>query len=284
MFKYSPLRSLFFENYLVRATQRVALNDPFEILPSRAWLESAYLDHYKKKHTGSLQNLIAHITKLNLNKFGVISLASRNDNVLMWSHYGDEHKGMVIELDGENPLLKERFDVVYEQSLARDVVYRKNRINNFDRKSIFLPYIEKSLEWAYEEEKRIIVSNMHRCDIWMYVCNSEEDAELACSAKSFEGIVVNNCERNGRVIEFKKNDIVQPFDPNPFINCPKFMSMFRIPPEAIRSVTFGANSDTSSVQEICETIACKPELSHLKIFEAKLSDEIYGVEIVEKNA
>lgn len=262
----------------------MALNDPFEILPSRAWLEAAYFDHYQKRHSGSFQNLISHITKLNLNKFGIISLASRKDNILMWSHYGDEHRGMVIELDEENALLKQRFDVDAERDLAHDVIYRKNRINNFDKNRIFLPYIEKSLEWAYEEEKRIIVDNLHSCDYWMYIFSSESDAESALSAKSFEGIRLNLCERSGRVITFKANDIVKPFDPNPLINCPKFMSMFRIPPEAIKSVTFGAYSDIESVKKVCEIIESKEELGHLKIYEAKLSDEIFGVEIVEKNA
>ena len=120
------------------------------------------------------------------------------------------------------------------------------------------------------------------CDRWMYICDSETDSELALSTKSISGIHLNSCERNGKIISFSTKDIIKPFDPNLFINCPQYMSMFRIPPEAMRSVTFGANSDASSLQKICETIKSKEELKHLKIFEAKLSDEKYGVEIVAR--
>lgn len=283
MFKYSPLRSIFFENYLIRATQRSALNDPFEILPSRDWLEAAYFCYYNREYNGNFENLLSLFTKLNLNSFGVISLASRNDNILMWSHYGDEHRGMVIELDGENALLKQRFGAHSDRDLAQNVIYRRNRIDNFDKSMKFLPYIEKSLEWAYEEEKRIIVTNLHSCDRWMYIFDSEADSELALSAKSFEGIYLKSCERNGKVISFNL-DFDFPVDKNRFINCPKFMSMFRIPPEAIKSVTFGVNADILSIQNICKIIKSNEELKHLKIYEARLSDDKYGIVVVEKNA
>ncbi len=34
MFKYTPLRLEFFDNLLIRASQKYALNDPFELRPS----------------------------------------------------------------------------------------------------------------------------------------------------------------------------------------------------------------------------------------------------------
>lgn len=36
-------------------------------------------------------------------RFGVLSLTGAPDNLLMWAHYADEHKGAVIEIDIEHP-------------------------------------------------------------------------------------------------------------------------------------------------------------------------------------
>ena len=99
MFKYMPYRRVFFDNFLIRASQRVSLNDPFEVLPSKKWLEKAYFERYEKDSEKDFDNLVKEMTRMNLNNMGMISLTEKSNNLLMWSHYADEHRGMVIEID-----------------------------------------------------------------------------------------------------------------------------------------------------------------------------------------
>lgn len=284
MYKYSPLRSAFFENYLLRATQRVALNDPFEILPARRWMEQAYREHYQKDYSGSWPNLLSHITKINLNNFGVISMASRHDNILMWSHYADEHRGMVVEIDEKNELLRQRFGIKEDADLTHDVVYRNDRVNEFDSNHIFLPYIQKALEWSYEEEKRIIVPNLHKSDCWMCAFGSEAEAQTAYTDKTVDGIKLISCQISGKVVRFLASDIEQPFNPFDIVNNPRFMSMFRVPPAAIKSVIFGVNASKESVERVRKVIELNSELRHVKISMAVLSESRFGIECVRENA
>jgi hypothetical protein len=40
-------------------------------------------------------------------KFGILSLTAAKENLLMWAHYADEHKGAVVEIDIRDPLFSE---------------------------------------------------------------------------------------------------------------------------------------------------------------------------------
>ena len=52
------------------------------------------------KHFKNLQN------EMN-NRFGVLSLTRNPTNLLMWSHYANEHKGVVIGIDTSNVIFEE---------------------------------------------------------------------------------------------------------------------------------------------------------------------------------
>ncbi|MFT6903339.1 MAG: hypothetical protein ACJAXS_003562 [Colwellia sp.] len=277
MYKYMPLRKVFFDNFLIRASQRCALNDPFEVLPSKSWLDKAYYNHYKSEHCSSFDKLLSSITKLNLNSMGIISLTSRPDNLLMWSHYANDHKGMVIEIDDNNSEFRKKFGASSEHPITQNVIYRKDRLKNFEDTERFLPYLYKSIEWAYEEEQRIIVHNLHSCDFWMCVFNNHSEAKEAFDKKECFDIQLNKCDLDENIIKFKTNDIKQPFSPQSIVNNPRFMSMFQIPTEAIKSVSFGVNADDSEVQEICEYIESMPSLKHIVKQRLKLDESVFGI-------
>lgn len=91
LYKYTSFRPEFFENLLMRGTQKYALNDPFEMTPaarttrSRSKQNEAYFD------------------------YAVFSLSETKNNLLMWSHYADEHKGIVIEFDFNKPIFERKY-------------------------------------------------------------------------------------------------------------------------------------------------------------------------------
>ena len=83
-------------------------------------------------------------------EYGVLSLSAKNDNILMWSHYADYHKGFCIEFERspDNPL-----------GSTQPVEYLKEYpcFHYFDElpgaiaKRIILT---KACDWSYEEEWR----------------------------------------------------------------------------------------------------------------------------------
>lgn len=98
---------------------------------------------------------------------GVISLTESPDNLLMWSHYAEDHQGVVIELDIDQSDPFQLFNVAHiatsSDAMFDKVNYRKKR--PYD--GLFLAasiqeiakhyYLTKSDEWMYEKEWRYII-------------------------------------------------------------------------------------------------------------------------------
>jgi hypothetical protein len=93
-----------------------------------------------------------------INAYGLLSLSMNYDSILMWSHYANNHTGLVIELDLlEDPEfflspLKVKYQETYEPV-------------NFFGRATDLEYIKyvlatKSSDWDYEQEIRIIKNSI----------------------------------------------------------------------------------------------------------------------------
>jgi hypothetical protein len=100
-----------------------------------------------------------------MNQFGVLSVASHNDNMAMWAHYGETHRGFVIGLrtDGA-PLTKRPGEIPGEGELMQ-VVYSVGRVT-VPCDPLDLPpdlLVRKAATWSYEEEWRL-VRNLSNCD------------------------------------------------------------------------------------------------------------------------
>ncbi|MDD4156265.1 MAG: DUF2971 domain-containing protein [Candidatus Cloacimonetes bacterium] len=95
--------------------------------------------------------------------------SKRYDSILMWSHYGDKHKGICIEFDRPE---KDFLDVKYSKNRCKfDLGDTTRRVLGYmlsneevdvnDKgliRCISKPFIVKSLDWKYEEEVRCILS------------------------------------------------------------------------------------------------------------------------------
>ncbi len=88
--------------------------------------------------------------------FGILSLTETPDNLLMWSHYGDEHRGVVFGFD-ETHAFFQGAEIVAGLSRLNTVEYSQKRPvlspSTRDNPKVFL---RKSTEWAYEREWRLI--------------------------------------------------------------------------------------------------------------------------------
>ncbi|WP_086480303.1 DUF2971 domain-containing protein [Oceanospirillum sanctuarii] len=143
------------------------LNDPFECtsfgFEEGCGLLSAGIA------TGACKNRFSR-------NYGVLSLTRRPLNSLMWSHYGDEHQGVVLGVDTdiagfsdkENCVIPSQYgEVIYSatkphnnlpapsaaelMSIGNGIEFNSDTFNLVKR-----AFLYKSSEWGYEEEVRVV--------------------------------------------------------------------------------------------------------------------------------
>src|SRR3990172_9979437 len=123
VYKYlTPDRVDVLEHSRIRFTQPAALNDPFEMFPCflqyGPWLlKTAHqraIDKYGPEAAQSTLPEREHLVVKKLLEFPsavskyfvILSLSRIPDNVLMWSHYADSHRGFLIGFDSDHDFLK----------------------------------------------------------------------------------------------------------------------------------------------------------------------------------
>lgn len=122
-------------------------------------------DELKEKFTSEIIQKVKEVR----NNALISCFSKRYDSILMWSHYGDKHKGICIEFDRPD---KDFLDVKYSKKRCKfDLEDTTRRVLGYmlsneeadvnDKgliRCISQPFIVKSLDWQYEEEVRCILS------------------------------------------------------------------------------------------------------------------------------
>lgn len=119
-----------------------------------------------KHHT----EMAVTINKLLNDNVGVLSLCSHPDSLLMWPHYGDSHRGFVVEFDTSSPFFRqerppEHIDTSEEEAghfaeeygRLRAVTYSSERPSVAATKLSFDSLLTKGLDWKYEDEWRMLM-------------------------------------------------------------------------------------------------------------------------------
>ena len=102
-----------------------------------------------RKRERKVNNAIRRINE----NLGIFSMSAKRDNLLMWSHYSDHHKGICIEFKTTNgklfgcDMLNVKYDEKYPIFTVCDDM-NVDRVKKFTR--------TKFLGWGYEEEWRIL--------------------------------------------------------------------------------------------------------------------------------
>ncbi|MBI1311014.1 DUF2971 domain-containing protein [bacterium] len=184
-YKYvTPARIDVLERLKIRYTQVSALNDPFEALPAidhvvpnrgvkklikrHALIASRQKRRASRRKAKEVRREIVHrlmvefdelygetaaerfqdkIRKVTEATTGILSLSKVCDNILMWSHYADSHRGMAIEFDSEH---------AYFDYGTQDVNYSDQRPRMELKSGRHSAEIltTKSSDWSYEQEVR----------------------------------------------------------------------------------------------------------------------------------
>lgn len=89
---------------------------------------------------------------------GALCLTEKPQNLLMWAHYADHHRGAVIEFDENHEFFNRRVGPQDEFRHFRKVSYTGSRPTVFLNDSTAVEFFYfKSKEWEYEQEWRLIV-------------------------------------------------------------------------------------------------------------------------------
>ncbi|MDR6240979.1 DUF2971 domain-containing protein [Aureibacter tunicatorum] len=174
-------REQFFENFLLRISTFGEFNDPFEMIPGYELFKhdyktinsilknnpnegDAYYEDYMDTMTGARASL------------GVICFSSKLDNLLMWSHYANNHEGICVEFDAESPFFNGQYkdcgsslfenldydtkDIYDNVGTLKKVEYSNIRPSVIETRALIddtKSWLVKSKEWEYEDEYRIIL-------------------------------------------------------------------------------------------------------------------------------
>ncbi len=120
---------------------RPDINQLERIKLARKWIRSG-------EHRGISKNLPADVAK----NMGVYCLSACPDDILMWSHYADKHRGYVIEFKAEPNYFP--FSNAHQVSYASKYESVNILQDSFTR--IRLTLLTKSKKWIYEQEFRVI--------------------------------------------------------------------------------------------------------------------------------
>lgn len=182
LYRYRSLKSEelegIFNNIEIYLPNPTLFNDPFECRPNliihkgklskdyyiresvkRARIKHNLLKHQEPNYISNLRMILNDVERMNgiyedfIINVGVYCLSAINDDILMWSHYSDGHRGICLEFDTTKNFFL--FDVALKVSY--DDLYPSIDIINmgkFDeyRKAL----LTKSKHWEYEKEWRIL--------------------------------------------------------------------------------------------------------------------------------
>ena len=113
-----------------------------------------------------IQRMHQHTIDSNYNKWGICSLCKSRDNLLLWAHYSEDHKGFCIGLSVEHlnsisralvsqKLLLDLHKVTYSPKVPNPNFFEK-MLNLEDNSHITEFIATKSPDWGYEQEYRLV--------------------------------------------------------------------------------------------------------------------------------
>lgn len=297
IYKYLPYRNNMFDDFSLRATQKGGLNDPFELNPAEETINSII-----KQNSGD--NIFDDITsfrdQIYLTDTGIISFTENYNNLLMWSHYANEHRGLVIEFD-HIKLLNYFINKLGKELPIERVQYNRERFsplrtgsNNSEM------YLTKSDDWIYEKEHRILpklcLADSIKLDkktytqlIEFYEC--KELFEVVLETEKFvtikidreEAKYIDNLQVDGSSIEDEGELSMTPSEAllediyNSLSTIQTSIFLFDIPLFCISSIYLGCRMDKDDRMNIQNKLSDM----EITIYQASLSKKLFSLDFKE---
>jgi len=254
IYKLTPFRPEFLSNRLLRITPRIDLNDPYDFYPFQSDIEEKQ-NAYKTFIASEYVPESRYIAEMHLSEIGIISFTEAIDNILMWSHYADAHKGMAIGFDPKHPFFSDMQRVRYTTQRTN----LREEFPNIMGTELFF----KSDQWMYEKEWRII--------------KSFSNARYAYGLKNKNIQDIKNKNYLQISFEFPIN---QDF-PDKFEKDESVFAMLDVPAEAIQSFTFGERVTKDQINHFIVILKQEKALSHVVCYKTVLNPDKYELEFQE---
>lgn len=202
------------------------VNDVFERQKDCLVAKGFNIENEKIKYSKSLENIQKfqkekdelEFPKID-NHYGVLCMSAKWNSILMWSHYGDFHKGFCIGFNEE----KMRQSGLFGK--GGPVIYSGNfpLINPLDNEDIMITSFYqthyKSIDWSYEEEYRFTLlmfpekpTNEMRIKIFQENCIEEINLGVNIDALHKEEIIVEARKKNIKIYQLIKIPFKFEFD------------------------------------------------------------------------
>jgi hypothetical protein len=277
-----PLRQEFFSDPLFRLTQPSSLNDPFDSKPTKEAIRKkiAFMSDNKGEGAGFVSdeeiNLNHADTKeyleTELHKFGIISLTENPHNLLMWSHYADEHNGIVIAVSNSEETFSFSEDGISSSRIGEKKAVRVRYDNKRPSKDIpdeciFSIYedeffkhfaLVKSDNWMYEKEHRFLIP-IAESDVAILHVNNEVN-----SIDEFEKYLGQrgiDFTRVGAKYIFENENLNFPINNvakvkyDVIVNSMGNLLFFkRLMPSSIQSIYFGCRVSNKTINEVIRNV------------------------------
>jgi hypothetical protein len=163
-------RESYFSNFILKASRYGEFNDPFDLVLGEYGrsLSDKDAEEFYDSMPGHYRTIEYHDeTYLNIQtgpraSVAILCFSETFDNILMWTHYADEHAGVCVGYDADCDFFNTEHDCEYSENVGelRPVIYTE------ERPQFFLPcdlvndtsdWFKKSIVWHYEKEHRILL-------------------------------------------------------------------------------------------------------------------------------
>ena len=136
------------EDGSMKFTSPSEFNDPFDCCPT--FLSESISPSFPQAVGDVLNKFMQSAMSTSS---GVACFTTKPDNVLMWSHYGDQHQSVCVGFDADllsDCTITNSKDYPIYHGLDK-VIYTRTRAHKGEE-----AYSHKAADWAYEEEYRLI--------------------------------------------------------------------------------------------------------------------------------
>lgn len=241
LYKYMAYRDGLFDNLLFRFSPARLFNDPFEGQVTISSVRSHIKENFTFKDKKEITSLLNKVSRRNhvepYPNVGIFCLSQSVHSLLMWAHYADNHRGIIIGFDSDHPFFDQDILPSKPNEDTRwlgkifPVAYDRVRLNftaNLGYKALLI----KSDEWMYEKEYRMFMRRNDRTKYAEDECgNVITDIDLfEIPATAVREVIIG--------VKANKNKIVKDF-------------------------------------KLASAVSAK--LSHIKLFQAKIHPEIYHI-------
>lgn len=312
LFKYLSKPRDLFQDGFIRLSQPSVLNDPFEASFCRKSLNelASHFDDSSAVDMEFGEICFSDYVENRMHHIGVISFSENKENLLMWAHYADEHRGIVAGIASfpDHSIFQNLFrsDYFINSSLGvefspfdgkpKPVIYRKGlryRNDKFDYdysnisaegadRILYEVFMQKSDEWIYEQEHRVIL-RLEQADKVIIpdvneIVNLKVRERIKSSAYAFIDPLTNMCTVRLLDISDESERVSIAINLAKLSKNPKNIYLMKLDSSSINNCFIGLKS-SAAILDVQGAHACST--GRFYVWRAKKNYEYYSLEFEE---